>query len=133
MSASAVFQFLKFGIVGFSTTVISFCVYAFLVFVGCPYIVANGIGFIVGTINSFAWNSVFVFRKSPGERRNPVVVLLKTFVIYGLSSFVLGSLLLAFLVEAACLSKYVAPLAVLAVTVPLNFVMNKFWAYRGRR
>ena len=123
-------QFIKFGLVGFLTTVISYAVYALLVYMGFPYIAANIVGFIIGTLNSFIWNSLFVFKKQQDEKRNPWWTLVKTFVTYGCSNLLLSSLLLWILVEKFGLSEYIAPILVLCVTVPLNFVVNKFWSYK---
>ena len=123
-------QFIKFGIVGCSTTVISYGVYSLFVYIGLPYLVANICGFVVGTLNSFIWNSLFVFKKDESEKRNPYLVLIKTFLTYGISNLLLSSLLLFLLVEKAKISEYIAPVLVLTITVPLNFVVNKFWAFK---
>ncbi|MBR5964560.1 MAG: GtrA family protein [Treponema sp.] len=123
-------QFIKFGLVGFSTTLISYGTYSLLVFIGVPYLVANLFGFVIGTLNSFLWNSVFVFKKKDDEKRNPFLVLFKTFITYGFSNFVLSSLLLLLLIDKFGLSKYIAPVFVLIITVPLNFIVNRFWAYK---
>lgn len=123
-------QFVKFGIVGFFTTLISYGVYSLLVFLGFAYLVANICGFAVGTLNSFIWNSLFVFKKTENQSRNPFFVFLKTFFTYGVTNLLLSSFLLFLLVEKVGVSKYMAPVLVLMVTVPVNFLLNKFWAYR---
>ena len=43
-------QFIKFGIVGASNTVISYGIYALLTYFGVPYVISNIIGFVVGVI-----------------------------------------------------------------------------------
>ena len=52
-SKKALMQFVKFGMVGISNTVISYAVYAVLVFFGCPYLIANLVAFVVSVLNSF--------------------------------------------------------------------------------
>ena len=125
-------QFVRFGIVGISTTIMSYAVYTFFVYIGFPYLIANAVGFVVGTVNSFVWNSLFVFKKKDGECRNSIFVLSKTFIAYGVVSLALSSFLLMLFIESLCFSKYVAPIMVLIITVPLNFFINKFWVYKGK-
>ena len=55
-------QIFKFGIVGASNTVISYVVYAILVYLGMHYLAANVIAYFAGVINSFIWNSKYVFK-----------------------------------------------------------------------
>lgn len=126
-------QFIKFGLVGITTTLLSYGIYSILVFIGVPYLMANIIAFVIGTLNSFLWNSACVFKKDESEKRNPLFVLLKTFLTYGSTSLVLSSLFLFILVEKINCSEYVAPILILFVTFPLNFFINKFWAYKTNR
>lgn len=123
-------QFIKFGLVGVSTTLISYGLYSLLVYIGVPYLISNIIAFVIGTLNSFLWNSIFVFKKDVSEKRNPLLVLLKTFLTYGSTNLALNSLLLFILVEKLNCSEYIAPIVILFITVPLNFFINKFWAYK---
>ena len=126
---NSIIQFFKFGIVGFSSTLVSYAVYSLLVLLKMQYLLANALAFIVGTLNSFLWNSLFVFKKN-NDTRNPFLVLLKTFTTYGLTNLLLSTLLLALFVERFSVSKYLAPILVLIITVPLNFILNKYWAYK---
>jgi putative flippase GtrA len=122
-------QFFKFGLVGLSNTAISYLIYAVLVYLGFHYILANGLTFIAGTANSFFWNNKFVFKNSGG--RNILRSFLKTVVSYALTGLVLTSLLLYLFADTLGISKYYAFFFCLAVTVPSNFCLNKFWAFRG--
>lgn len=54
-------QFIKFGFVGVSNTLINWCVFLVLVNLGFYYISANVIAYLVATANSFLWNSKWVF------------------------------------------------------------------------
>lgn len=125
-------QFIKFGFVGVSNTLISLAVYYVCLYFGMHYIVANTLGFVVGTINAYFWNNKFVFKKEEGEIRNTKKSVLKVFISYG---FTLGvsTMLLAFWVDGLHVSENVAPILNLLVTIPLNFVLNKFWAFRGEK
>lgn len=125
-------QFIKFGFVGVSNTLISLTVYYVCLFFGIHYIAANTLGFIIGTINAYFWNNKFVFKQEEGEVRDTKKSVIKVFLSYG---FTLGlsTALLALWVDGLGISEDLAPLLNLLVTIPLNFVLNKFWAFRGEK
>ena len=130
---TSILQFIKFGIVGLSNTVISYGIYVVLTFIGVQYVFANIIAFVISVLNSFFWNNRFVFKKKNSENRNPWWSLIKTFLTYGLTGLVLSNILLIAFVELFNISKYLAPLLILIITVPLNFFINKFWAFRTEK
>ena len=122
---SFVIQFIKFGIVGVSNTLISLAVYYFLIYLGINYLLACSIGFVVSVANAYYWNSRYVFKKSD---KNKIRTLLKTYSSYGITFFL--SLGLMFLmVDILGISEYIAPLVNLCITIPINFLLNKFWAF----
>ena len=123
-------QFIKFGIVGMSNTLISYIVYVILVELQINYLLASIAGFVVSVLNSYYWNNKYVFKKQEGEQRIWWKTLLKTFVSYAGTGLVLSNILLVIWVEWIKVPEIVAPLINLLITVPLNFVINKFWAYR---
>ena len=90
------------------------------------YIVANTIGFIVSVLNSYYWNNKYVFDKTEGGTVKP---LIKVFMSYG-STFLLGTFLLFLMVQVIGLSELIAPLINLVITIPINFLLNKFWAFK---
>ena len=129
-------QFIKFGIVGLSNTLISLGIYYFLVYAGLHYLTANVAGFVVSVCNAYFWNSKFVFKNTEppvGDKNKKTrrfsVTFVKTFAMYG-STFALGSLLLFIMVDILGVSEWIAPLLNLCVTVPINFLMSKFWVFK---
>jgi len=125
-------QFIKFGIVGFSNTAIAYAIYyVFLVYLGQHYIVANTAAFVLSVLNSFFWNDRYVFKRKSDEKRNFWGALLKTYVSYASTGLVLSGILLFIFIELLHISDKIAPLLGLAVTVPLNFVLNKKWAFKS--
>ncbi|HTA14102.1 MAG TPA: GtrA family protein, partial [Solirubrobacteraceae bacterium] len=63
-----VLQFVKFGVVGVSNTLIFFLVYTLLLKVfGVWYVAASGIGFAVGAVNGFLWKRRWTFRGHVGD------------------------------------------------------------------
>lgn len=123
-------QFIKFSIVGFTNALVAYSVYFCLTYLGIHYIIANIIAFAVGVLNSFFWSSRFVFKKKTGEYRNPFYTLAKTYLAYAITGLILSNILLYVFVEIISISKYIAPLLSLVITVPTNFIINKEWAYK---
>lgn len=124
-------QFLKFCIVGFSNTLITYGIYYLSTLFGSPYVLSYSIGFIIGMVNAFYWNNRYVFRTN--ENRNVFIAFIKMTLVYSISGFFLSNLLLFVLIEKIVLSKYMAPIFVLIVTIPFNFVLNKFWSFKIKK
>lgn len=125
-------QFIKFGIVGLSNTLISYVVYLVGVWLGIHYLLASVLGFVISVLNSFYWNNKYVFRQGD-EERNLWLTLVKTFMAYAATGLVLANILLYIWVDVLGISEYLGPVINLVITVPLNFVINKLWAFRGKR
>ena len=133
-------QFIKFGIVGLSNTVISYLLYvgALLIFQkkqwipSIDYLVAQVIAFVLSVLWSFYWNNKYVFKQNEGQERNIFAALLKTYVSYAFTGLFLNSVLSFIWVEVIGVSKLIAPIINLLVSVPINFFMNKFWAFKSK-
>ncbi|MEG1427560.1 MAG: GtrA family protein [Oscillospiraceae bacterium] len=120
-------QFIKFGIVGLSNTGISLAIYYVFIFINKDlYIVGNTVGFFVSVLNAYYWNHKYVFKSGQKGHFKP---LLKTFTAYG-STFLLSTVLLYVMVNLLHISEIIAPLLNLLITIPLNFLLNKFWAMK---
>lgn len=121
-------QFIKFGLVGVSNTLISLGIYyLFVYFDKKLYLVGSIVGFVISVLNSFYWNNRFVFKtEGQGEWLKK---LIKTYVSYG-GTTLLSTILLYLEVEKLRINEDVAPLINLAITVPLNYFVNKLWAFR---
>lgn len=118
-------QFIKFCIVGISNTAIGLGTYYLFLWMGFHYIIANVLSWIISVFNAFYWNNKYVF----DSKSSWIKSLYKTYVSYGVS-FILGVVLIYVLVEWIKISEIIAPLVILIITIPLNFLMNKFWAFR---
>lgn len=133
-------QFVKFGIVGLSNTVLSYLIYVvglvllrkLGLFSKTDYIIASVIGFILSVYWSFYWNHKMVFKLRDGQERSWWKALIKTYISYSFTGLFLSNILLILWVQVCHISEMIAPLINLLVTVPLNFLINKFWAFRGK-
>lgn len=123
-------QFVKFGMVGCSNTVLSYIVFVICVKLGLHYLYANVLGFIFGVLNAYYWSNRYVFKKPQDVKRNHVRTLCKTFLAYGVTGILLQSVMLYIIVEQAGFDSLIAQLVCLFVTVPLNFILNKFWSFK---
>lgn len=124
-----IIQFAKFGLVGVLNNAISYITYLLLIGVEMHYILANIIGFSISVLNSYYWNNKYVFGLSE-KNRVWWKTLLKTYISYAGTGIVFSNVLLVLWINIFSISKIIAPLLNLIVTVPINFVVNKYWAYK---
>lgn len=152
----SIFQVIKFLLVGVSNTLISEGIYALLCLIGAHYLLASFIGFTVSIITAYLLSSKFVF-KEDGTRQKRVwwKVLLKTYLAYALG-FALNLGLLTLWMEGIGLEYRIGPVMTflknigitgltahvvaeliaeavnLFIVTPVNFILNKYWAYRQK-
>lgn len=133
----AFLQFVKFGVIGVTNTLVSYCIHIAVLFLLKPYslawdyVAANLIAFLLSVLWSFFWNNRFVFSKKDGQKRNLLATLLKTYVSYSVSGVFLCNILSWLWIDVLGISKFIAPIINLFISVPVNFLLNKFWAYRA--
>ncbi len=125
-------QFIGFGFVGASNTLISYAVYAVLVKCGVHYIAASVIGFVISVLNSFFWNNRYIFKIPQGKKRPLLPSFIKTFLSYSATGLLLANALLYLWVDVLDISEYLAPIINLLITIPLNFLLNKLWAFKNK-
>ena len=129
----SIMQFIKFGVVGVSNTFVSYFTYVLMCMMGFNFHIGNLAGFVIGVLNSFYWNNRYVFKIEENESRTWWKALAKTFVSYGFSGLVVTEILLIFWIDVIGVSSYVAPILNLFITVPLNFMLNKLWAFKKEK
>lgn len=130
-------QFLKFGLVGLSNTILAYLINVIVLLaleswnVAWDYICGNLVSFFLSVAWSFYWNSLFVFKLNRKKKSVVFKALIKTYISYALTGIVLNNLFSWIWIERIGISKYIAPIINLFFSVPLNFVINKFWAFRS--
>lgn len=131
----ALFQFAKFGIVGVTNTLISYFLNIVVLCLLSPYnfswdyIVGNVVSFVLSVLWSFYWNKKFVFEKGNMSKIETFKMLLKTYAAYSFTGIFLSTFLSWLWIEKLGISKYIAPLLNLIISVPVNFIINKFWTF----
>jgi putative flippase GtrA len=126
LNAAAIVQFVKFGIVGVSNTLLAFAVYTLLLKVfGVWYVAASGIGFAVGAVNGFLLNRRWTFREHVGDALTPV----RWTVVQGCG--LLANLGLVYLfVDGAGLDKLLGQACATAIVTVITFTVNRAWTFR---
>ena len=138
-SFDAFMQFVKFGL---SNTIISYVTYTISLYLfqennvlpNIDYLISSVVGFIFSIIWSFYWNYKKVFNHNEvhaeKKRGSWIPEFIKMLISYAFTGFIVGNGLLILWVRVAKISKYIAPLINLIIIIPLNFVINKFWAFK---
>ena len=121
-------QFVKFGLVGVLNNLISYGTYLILITMGLHYTPANVIGFSVSVFNSYYWNNKYVFVSE--IKRVWWKTFLKTYISYAGTGIVLSNVLLVLWIEILHVPEFFAPIINLLITIPVNYLVNKLWAYK---
>ena len=131
-------QFVKFAFIGVTNTIISYFIYLvvlllfqkYSIFLKTDYLIAQIIAFALSVLWSFYWNNKFVFVSEKERKRSWWRSLLKTYISYSFTGLFLNSVLLILWVRVFGISEFIAPIINLLISVPLNFILNKFWAFK---
>ena len=131
---NTVLQFVKFGIVGCSNTALSDIINVVTLLLlsqvnfKWDYFVGNIVAFVLSVLWSFWWNYHYVFDNHKQQRWWKM--LIKTYASYAFTGLLLSNVFSYILVGQIGVSKYIAPLIILIVSVPVNFILNKLWAFK---
>lgn len=126
MRKRGVRQFVKFGIVGASGTVVNFLIaHALEKTTTLSWFADFAIGFMVGGVSNYIFNRIWTF----GSRRNPLVEGLQFLAVSALALLV-GRVVFA-IAERTGTHHFTATwfVATLAGTF-VNFFINKYWTFR---
>lgn len=135
----ALVQFIKFGFVGLSNTLLYYVIYLIVLLIFKPfsfkwdYIAGNFTSFFISVAWSFYWNNKYVFTVEEGRKRNLFLSLIKTYLSYAFTGILLTNVLSVLCVDIVGIPKEIAPIINLTISVPLNFLINKFWAFRTKK
>ena len=125
-----ILQFIKFGLVGVSNTLVSMACYYVVLFINEKwYMIGSILGTVLSIANAFYWNDKYVFKNSNNDKKSKLKRLGKTYISYGGTS-ILSNLLLYLEVSVLAINKTIAPIVNLIITIPLNFIINKIWTFK---
>lgn len=121
-------QFLKFGVVGASGTVVNFVVYHLLLHFQLHIWLAYAVGFIVGGVNNYWWNRRWTFRSQGHPWKELGQFITVSAVALGISEIVI--VFAEKHLPVMPLRNSAAWLMATVVGMGWNFFGNKFWTFR---
>ncbi|HEV3072000.1 MAG TPA: GtrA family protein [Solirubrobacteraceae bacterium] len=120
-------QFVKFGIVGVSNTLLFLAVYTLLLKgFDVWYLAASGIGFVVGAVNGFLLNRRWTFRGHVGDALTPV-----RWGVVQSGGLLLNLGLVALCVSGLGMGELIGQAVAITVVVVVTFIANRAWTFRA--
>jgi putative flippase GtrA len=121
-----VVQFVKFGIVGVSNTLLTFIVYTILLKgFDVWYLAASAIGFIAGATNGFLLNRRWTFSDHVGDALTPV-----RWAVVQSTGLAINIGLLYLFVHEAGIDELLAQALTIGVVTVITFLANRAWTFR---
>ena len=117
----------KFGSVGFVNTVLSYSIFALLIYLNVHYLVASSLSFFVGTMFSYVINSQYTFSVQSNVRG-----FIKFFLIT-LASLTVSLLLLYIFKSKFNTPVLLAQLLVVLVRFPFVYLLMKYVVFNRIR
>lgn len=126
-------QFIKFGLVGVSNSMIYYAVEMFsyyillkdveLFTISVKIVIVTAVAFIISIINSYFWNSRYVFHKQSNKAN-----FLRMTGCYAFTGLILSPII-KILLKKIDIAYWLVSLFTLILMLPLNFLINKLWAF----
>ncbi|WP_302623843.1 GtrA family protein [uncultured Clostridium sp.] len=120
-----VIRFIKFGMVGVINTLVNWIIFFILNALGMYYILANIIAYILGTVNSYLWNTLWVFKYKDKTSTETTI----KFIILNLIGLGLNTGILYVLVDLCNLNKFIGLVTTTAIVMIINYIVNKLWVF----
>ena len=126
-----IIQFIKFGIVGAINTILSYLITNINYYIFNLHAqLSNIIAFIITVFISYMLNSKYVFKS---QNQSFWKSLIKVYTSYSITGLFLTALLIYIEEEFFGIPHYIATFMNLIITIPINFILNKFWAYKDNK
>ena len=120
-------QLAKVGVVGASGYVVNLAVYTALLHSGVHFRLAAVVSFVVSAASNYVLNRAWTFRAQRGHFAYQGV----RFLVVSVVSLGANQVWLTLFVWAGA-GKIVAQAISIVLVMPLNFLGNKLWSFRGR-
>lgn len=125
-------QFIGFCFVGVTNFIVNYLVYAFcLKIIGFNVYVSAIFSFIISVLNAYLLNNQLVFNSK--KEHHWIRNLLRTYISYGFTGLFLTEILLYIEVDILKINPLLAPVINLIITTPINFLLNKYWAFEEKK
>lgn len=121
-------KLIRFSIVGVGNTLINWSIFLILNAFGVYYILSNIIAYIIATINSYIWNSLWVFKYGQGLNINTSV----KFFILNLVGLTVNTTIMYILVDILNFNKFIALVIASVFVLIMNYTINKLWVFKEK-
>lgn len=136
---TALLQFIRYGFVCISGIILGYLLYLGVIMLlqteesvaRFDYLIGNIVSWVIGVFWNFYWNRKYVFTDYD-KQVTWLQSLIKCYISYAFSGLLVSNILSFLWVAILYIDKIWAPLLNLLVTFPINFLMNKFWAFRQK-
>lgn len=122
-------QFVKFCMVGLSSAVVMYAAYYMAFMKSNNYFIANFFGFVLSVTNSFIWNNLFIFEKQKGVY-NIIKAYGKSLLMYSITGLLISNILAYLWIDVVGISEFVSPIINIILVLPMNYFLNKYWAFK---
>ena len=122
-------KLIRFSIVGVGNTLVNWSIFIILNAFGVYYIISNIIAYIIATINSYIWNSLWVFKYGQGLNINTSV----KFFILNLVGLTVNTTIMYILVDILNFNKFIALVIASVLVVMMNYTINKLWVFKEKK
>ena len=120
------FRFIKFGLIGVLNTLINWILFILLNSLGVYYIISNVIAYSISTLNSYLWNSKWVFKYNEDNVKETSF----KFIVLNIIGLTLNTIILYLLVDIVRLNKLIALVITTGIVMILNYFINKLWVFK---
>ncbi len=122
-------SFIRFSIVGLGNTIVNWLIFFILNEYGVYYVISNILAYLIATINSYIWNSLWVFKYGQGLKINTSI----KFFILNLIGLTVNTSIMYVLVDIFNFKKFVALVIASIFVVIMNYTVNKLWVFREKK
>ncbi len=120
-----IFRFIKFALVGVMNTLLNWSIFFILTKVELYYIVANVIAYLIATIHSYFWNSIWVFKYNNGSKIKSSI----KFIVLNIIGLLINTIILYVLVDIFNINKLISLMLTTVIVMIINYVANKVWVF----
>ena len=122
-------KLIRFSIVGVGNTLVNWSIFIILNAFGVYYIISNIIAYTIATVNSYIWNSLWVFKYGQGLNINTSL----KFFILNLVGLTVNTTIMYILVDILNFNKFIALVLASVVVVIMNYTINKLWVFKEKK
>lgn len=118
-------QFVKFGFVALGYNLFAYAIYAGLVTLGCNYLLASCISFVIGILVSYFMNNIYVFE----VKKYQIRTIIKFLIFYSVMLFI-NLNILRMLVNLLHISVYFAQLVLMILYAIFSYNVMKSFIFK---